>query len=95
MSNEDAQAYFHAPSTSTLFGELREEDRGPEDELMRGELFRADEGQKIRRQKLAKMLCRLTVQLRILGGSWKHRGVPVYQRDIVVLVNRRRLHLNC
>ena len=76
MSNESAKAYLHAPSTSTLFGELCEEYRGPKDEFMCGELFRVDAGQKIRRDELAKMLCRLTVQLRIPGGSWKHRGVP-------------------
>ena len=69
-----AKAYLHAHSTSTLFEELCEKDRRPEDELMCGELYSVDAGQKIRRDKLAKMLCRLTVQLRIPGGSWERRS---------------------
>ena len=39
MANDVAPAYFHAPSTSSVFLELCQEDRRPEDEGMRSENF--------------------------------------------------------
>ena len=73
MANNVARAYFNAPRTSSVFVELCEEDRGPEDEGVRI-TFGVNVRHEICSQKLAEMLHALAVQLWILSGSLGKRA---------------------
>ena len=48
MAKDVARAYFNAPSTSSVFVELCEEDRGLENEKNVGRIFSVDVGHAVR-----------------------------------------------
>ena len=73
MTNGVAGAYFDASSTlSVFFFELCEEDRGPQDEGMGGELSVSMYGTRSAARNWQHCFADMLLQLRVPSDSWKY-----------------------